>query len=91
MIKLLYKPLGIVTGVLGGLAAGAIFKGIWRLLAHEEEPPEATRADRSWAEVLVAAALEGAVYALVKAALERAGAVGFEKATGTWPGETEGS
>lgn len=90
MTKLLYKPLGMLIGVLGGLVAGALFKRVWRLVRHEEKPPEATQAGRSWAEVLAAATLEGAIYALVKSALERAGAVGFEKATGSWPGETDG-
>jgi hypothetical protein len=89
MTKALYKPVGLLIGVLGGLVAGALFKRTWRLVTHETDPPEATRAGRTWSEVLAAASLEGALYALVKAALQRAGAVSFEKATGTWPGETE--
>lgn len=87
MSKVVYKPVGILMGVLGGLVAGAIFKRIWRAASDHTGPPDATRKDRSWTEILVAAALEGAIYSVVKAAFERAGAVGFRKATGTWPGE----
>ncbi|HVM63452.1 MAG TPA: DUF4235 domain-containing protein [Acidimicrobiales bacterium] len=85
MAKLLYKPLGLVMSVLGGLAAGALFKRAWRLLAHEDEAPKATDRGRGWREVLPAAALQGAVFGLVKAAADRAGATGFARATGAWP------
>jgi hypothetical protein len=30
MIKLLYKPVGIVAGTLSGMLAGAIFKQVWK-------------------------------------------------------------
>ena len=85
MRKVLYKPLGLVTSVLGGLLAGAAFKRVWRALSHEQDTPKATDEARSWREVLPAAALQGAVFGLVKASVDRAGAEGFAKATGTWP------
>jgi hypothetical protein len=34
-----------------------------------------------------AAALQGATFALVKAAVDRGGAEGFRKLTGVWPGD----
>ena len=40
-----------------------------------------------WREVLPAAALQGAIFALVKAVIHRSGARGFQKLTGTWPGD----
>jgi len=84
-MKLLYKPFGLIIGVLGGLAAGALFKRLWGALADEEEAPTATDRDRSWPEVVVASALKGAVFGAVKAASDRSGAAGFEHFTGTWP------
>jgi Protein of unknown function (DUF4235) len=89
MARLLYKPLGLVFGILGGLLAGAIFKRVWSRVAHEEDPPEATDATKSWPEVVAAATLQGAVFGGVKAAIDRAGARGFASLTGAWPGETE--
>jgi hypothetical protein len=86
MAKLMYKPLGAVASVVGGVLAGAAFKRVWKLFAHEEEAPRAIEAGRGWSEVLAAAALEGAIFGLVKAAAGRAGAVGFQRATGSWPG-----
>lgn len=87
MIKVLYKPVSLLVSVLGGMLAGAIFKKIWQVAAHEDEAPEATDAARSWPEILLAAALQGAIFAVVKAALDRSAAAGTRKLTGTWPGE----
>jgi hypothetical protein len=87
MVKLLYKPVGLLFGVLGGMLAGAIFKKIWKLTAGEDEAPKATDAHRGWPEVLAAAALQGALFAVVKAAVNRTAATGTHKLTGTWPGD----
>jgi Protein of unknown function (DUF4235) len=84
--KLLYKPFGLAISILGGLVAGALFKKTWKTVAGEDDAPSATDADRGWGEIVLAAALEGAVFGVVKAALDRAGATGFAKATGVWPG-----
>ena len=54
-------------------------------MAGEDEAPEATAEEYSWAEVLAAAALQGAIFAVVKAAVDRGGAVGVRKLTGSWP------
>jgi hypothetical protein len=86
MIKVLYKPLGMLAGVLGGMVAGMIFKRVWKLAAGEEDVPKATDARRGWGEVLAAAALQGAIYALVKAVVDRGAAAGARKVTGVWPG-----
>jgi len=87
MIKFVYKPVSILVSVLGGILAGVIFKRVWRLAAGEEEAPTATDIRRGWPEVLVAAALQGAIFALVRAALDRGVAEGTRKLTGTWPGD----
>jgi hypothetical protein len=86
--RLFYKPLGLLLRVLGGIVAGAIFKRVWRAAADEEEAPKATDKRRGWGEILAAAAAEGAVFAGVKAVIDRAGATGFERVTGAWPGDT---
>lgn len=84
-MTLLYKPVGLLFGALGGVAGSAAVKRVWQLVAHEDQPPRATAADRGWREVLLAALIQGAVFGVVKAAVDRAGAVAYAKATGTWP------
>lgn len=89
-MTVLYKPFSVVISVLGGVLAGIVFKRIWRAVAGEDDSPDATDRDRSWTEILTAAALEGAVFGAVKAAFDRAGATGFERVTGSWPGDESG-
>lgn len=85
---LLYRPLGHASSVAGGLLAGAIFKQVWKRVAGEEDAPRATDESRGWHEVLVAAAVQGAIFAAVKAAVDRGGAAGFRRLTGKWPVRT---
>jgi hypothetical protein len=87
MAKLAYKPLALAVSVVGGVLAGLLFKQAWRVIAGEDEAPSATDRDRKWSEVLGAAALQGAVFGFVKAAVDRAGAEGFARTTGVWPGD----
>ncbi|MEU6124416.1 DUF4235 domain-containing protein [Streptomyces sp. NPDC047123] len=84
--KLLYKPLGMGFGMLGGALAGALFRRTWKAVAHEDDAPDAHDEERAWGEILAAAALQGAIFAVVKAAVDRGGAVGVRRLTGRWPG-----
>jgi hypothetical protein len=85
MTRLLYKPLGILIGVLGGLLATAIFERVWKLVTGGKETPDARDPRASWTQIAMAAAAQGAIFAAVRAIVDRAGAKGFAKATGSWP------
>ncbi len=82
--KALYKPLSLAFSVLGGMLAGAVFTKMWSLL-DEEEAPDPTALDHSTREVLTVAVLHGAVFGLVKAVVDRAGAKGYHRMTGNDP------
>jgi hypothetical protein len=84
--RLLYKPLSVTFGVAGGILAGVAFKQVWKLATGDDDAPDATDPDKGWAEVLTAAAVQGAIFALVKAAIDRGGAEGVNRLTGSWPG-----
>jgi hypothetical protein len=81
MTRLLYRLMTMVISVLSGMLA------VWKVAAGEEEAPAATDVRRGWREVLTAAALQGAIFALVRAAVDRATAEGTRKLTGVWPGD----
>jgi hypothetical protein len=89
-VKLLSKAVGLLVGILGGMLARSVFKRIWQAATGEDEAPKATDARRGWREILLAAALQGAIFAVVQAALDRATAEGTAKLTGEWPGEGAG-
>ncbi|MEU9081323.1 DUF4235 domain-containing protein [Streptomyces sp. NPDC048357] len=84
--KVAYRPVGLALGAVSGLIAGAAFKQVWKIVEGEGDAPGATDEDRSWKQILIAAAIQGAIFAVVKAAVDRSGAVATRRVTGTWPG-----
>src|SRR5690348_15726754 len=86
MSKMQYKALGLLVGLLGGMLASAIVRKVWELTPGHDEAPEAIDTRRSWTEILTAAALQGAIFAVIRAAVERATAASAEKLTGEQPG-----
>jgi hypothetical protein len=85
MSKLAYKPVGWLLGAAAGALAGAVFKRVWRAVADQDEAPAAMDERSTLTEVLAAAALQGLIFAVVKAAVDRGGAAGFRRLTGAWP------
>lgn len=86
MGKVLYKPLGMVFGLAGGMLAGLAFRKTWKLVTGEDDAPDGLDRDRRWREILPAVALEGAIFAVVRTTVERSGATAVRKVTGYWPG-----
>ncbi|RBP61989.1 uncharacterized protein DUF4235 [Brevibacterium sanguinis] len=87
--KILYRPIGLLSGVISGALAGIVFKQVWKRVtpSHTEDAPKALESEFDVKEILLAAAVQGAIFAVVKAAVDRAGARGFQKLTGEWPGD----
>jgi hypothetical protein len=83
---LIYKPIGLVLGLLAGLLGKKVFDLVWTKI-DDEEPPEATTRDVSWPRVLATAALQGVIFRTVRFAVSRYGAIGWNYLTGVWPGE----
>jgi hypothetical protein len=83
--KVAYKPVGLLLGIGAGTIAGFIFKEVWKYAAGDDDAPNATDEDRGWGEILAAAAIQGAIFAVVKAAVDRGGATGVRRLTGQWP------
>jgi hypothetical protein len=86
--KLLYRPVGIVSSIAGGLIASMLFKQIWKRVSAGEnaDPPTPLQSEYPFKEILLAALLQGAIFAGVKAVIQRQGAKGFQRVTGEWPG-----
>jgi hypothetical protein len=85
-MKLIYKPFGIVVGLLAGMLGRSLFSQVWGHIDDQEAPGPTTR-DVPWAKLLVVAAIQGMIFQSVKVFVNRAGAKGFEHLTGYWPGE----
>ncbi|MFI2644064.1 DUF4235 domain-containing protein [Streptomyces sp. NPDC018610] len=87
---LAYQPVGFVLGWVGGAVAGKAFRATWKAVRHEDDAPDALDADRRWGEILLAAAVQGAIFAVVRSAVDRAGATAIERTTGVWPTKDDG-
>ncbi len=83
--KVAFKPINIALGLGAGALAGVVFKQVWKLASGDDDAPDAGDEDRGWVEIIAAAALQGAIFAVVKAAVHRGGAIGTKRLTGTWP------
>ena len=84
--KMVYKPVDLVADLMGGLLASLIFRRVWSIIEHGDDAPRPTDRERGWREILLAAGLQGTIFAVVKAAIHRATAEETRKLTGIWPG-----
>lgn len=86
IVTILYKPFGIIAGILAGLVSARIFKFIWGKIDEEEAPKPNTEA-ATWGKILSAAAVQGMVFKVVRATVDRKMAQSTRYLTGVWPGE----
>jgi hypothetical protein len=86
LVKLFYKPFGLLAGVLGGLIASWLFERVWGMISDKTEAPDSKTTDAGWGEVILAVTIQGALFALVKGLVDRGGAKAYERMTGVWPG-----
>jgi hypothetical protein len=87
--KILYRPWGLVASLVGGLIAGQIFQRLWTVMDPDssEDPPKPLESEYRLPKILVAALVQGAIFSVVRAVINRAGARLFERWTGEWPGD----
>jgi hypothetical protein len=85
-MKLIYRPIGIILGILGGLLGKRIFNFAWQKI-DDEDPPKGTTQQAGWPKILAAAALQGVIFKVVRVIIDREGARGWYFLTGAWPGE----
>lgn len=87
--KLLYRPVGLIGSIAAGALSGMVVKQIYKRATPGDraDPPDPLESEYGLREILVAAAVQGLVFATVKALADRGGARLFQKWTGEWPGD----
>jgi Protein of unknown function (DUF4235) len=88
MAKMLFIPISIAGGLIAGAISRKILDQIWGVF-DEEEPPDSKHRDIQWGKLLIAAAIQGAIFRAMKEASDHYTRRAFYKTTGTWPGEKE--
>ncbi len=84
--KLLFVPFSVIGGLIAGFLGRKLFDQVWGLI-DEEEPPSGSHREVPWAKLILAGAVEGAIFRAVKVATDRGSRQAFFSVTGTWPGE----
>ena len=85
-MRLLYKPIGLILGILSGLLGKKLFDFVWTKV-DDEEPPDGTTKYAPWSKILAAAALQGMIFKSTRVVIDRYGAAAWNYITGSWPGE----
>jgi len=86
--KILYRPIGLASSVVGGLLANLVFKKVWQQSAPGDhpDPPDALESGHPLKEILLAAVVQGIIFSVVKTLIDRGGARAFQRWSGEWPG-----
>ena len=85
-MKAIYKPIGLILGLLSGLVSKRIFNFVWGKL-DDEDPPKGTTQQAPWVKLLAAAAVQGMIFRTTRVVVDRYAATGWSYLTGVWPGE----
>jgi hypothetical protein len=83
-MRLLYKPFGIIAGLIAGQIGKRAFDKLWSRF-DDERPPKPGTGEGSFAKVVAGQALRAGVMAATAAAVERAFARAFHYLIGIWP------
>jgi hypothetical protein len=86
MEKVLFTPVGILAGLIAGFAGKLAFDQIWSLI-DDEEPPEPEHREASMVKLVLALAIQGAIFRAVRGIAEHEARRGFQRWSGQWPGE----
>jgi hypothetical protein len=84
-LGVLYKPMGLVGGVLAAKVSRELFRVTWSWIDAEPPPGHRVRS-ASTRQIVTAAALQAAIDAGTRAAVDQVGARSFHFLVGVWPG-----
>lgn len=84
LLRLLYKPFGIIAGIVAGRVGKSLFSKLW-MKVDDAPPPRPGTGQGSMPKVVGGAAVEAAVMAATAAAVDRVFAKAFHHLLGIWP------
>jgi hypothetical protein len=87
-MSLVFRPIGILLGIVAGMGARKIFDALWGRVSSEEAPNPEHR-DLHWGRFIAAMLVEGAIFRLIRGFVDHHSRRAFAGLTGTWPGQEE--
>jgi hypothetical protein len=85
-MNLIFRPVGLIAGLLAGMVARRIFDQAWKLV-DEEDPPGPDVRDIPKVKFVISLALQGIIFGVVRGIVDHYTRAGFARYTGVWPGE----
>ncbi len=86
---LVFRPVGLLIGLLAGVVGKKIFDLVWKLI-DDEDAPEPKYREIAFGKLVVALLLEGAIFQVLRGLADHGARHGFARLTGEWPGEERG-
>jgi len=85
-VATLFKPFGVIGGLIAGLLGRRLFDWIWGKI-DQQEPPEAKHSDVGLGRLVLSLVLQGAIFSVVRGLFDHHSRRAFQRFTGRWPGE----
>ena len=79
-MKFLFPPVSIIGGLIAGQSSEKDLRPIWGLI-DDQEPPESEHRDDTVGKMLLAAAIQGAIFRGVRKAVDHQARTGFASAS----------
>jgi len=87
-MNLIFRPIGIILGIVAGMGARKVFDFIWDKV-DDEEAPNPEHRDVNWVKFVAAMIVQGAIFRLIRGFVDHHSRRGWALVTGTWPGQEE--
>jgi Protein of unknown function (DUF4235) len=81
-----FRPVGVLSGLLAGIVGKKIFELVWGLI-DDEDAPEPKYREISLGKLVVALLIEGAIFGALRGLADHGARHGFARLTGEWPGD----
>lgn len=88
MGKLVFLPISIGGGLLAGLIGKKLFGVTWGLI-DDQDPPKPEHRNVHVGKLLIALAIEGAIFSLIRGIVSHGSRHAYTRLTGSWPGDEQ--
>jgi hypothetical protein len=85
-MSLVFKPVGIIVGLLAGIVGKKVFVLIWSVI-DDEDAPEPKHREIALGKLVIALLVEGAIFRALRGLADHGARHAFTRITGEWPGE----
>ncbi|HEX3833044.1 MAG TPA: DUF4235 domain-containing protein [Solirubrobacteraceae bacterium] len=85
-MNLVFKPVGIIVGLLAGIVGKKAFELLWSVI-DDEDAPQPKHRQVALGKLASALLVEGAIFRVLRGLADHGARRGFARLTGEWPGE----